>query len=82
MEWTTVTVIIALVGLVSVFVGAAVKITAASTKLTVVVEKLDGRLNSVETANTESHRRIWSELETHGAQINELDKRTTVLESK
>lgn len=82
MEWTTVTVLIALVGLVSVFVGAAVKITAASTKLTVVVEKLDARLTMVETANTESHRRIWTELETHTAQIVDLDKRTAILETK
>lgn len=79
-EWTVVTIIIALVGFVSVFVGAAVKIATSATRLAVSVDKLDAKITTVETNNAESHRRIWTELDKHTDQISDCQTRITVLE--
>ena len=67
MEWTTVTVIIALVGLGAAVIKPIVSLTQSITKLTVVLER---ELDDESEQSRESHKRLWDHIE---EQDNRLD---------
>lgn len=82
MEWTTVTVIIALVGLGAAIVRPIVSLTQSITKLTVVVEAISAELTQQKQHTKESHQRIWAyndvqdrTLEDHERRIGNLELR-------
>lgn len=82
MEWTTVTVIIALVGLGAAIVKPIVSLTQSITKLTVVVEGMSAELIQQKQHTKESHQRIWTHndmqdktLEDHERRIGNLELR-------
>ena len=82
MEWTTVTVIIALVGLGAAIVRPIVSLTQSITKLTVVVEGMSAELIQQKQHIKESHQRIWAyndmqdkTLEDHERRIGNLELR-------
>ena len=68
MEWTVVTVIIALIGLIGVFVKAASALTKAMTELTIAVRTLQEQMHEQQVHAKESHAKLW----THNS---EQDKR-------
>lgn len=82
MEWTTVTVIIALVGLGAAIIRPIVSLTQSITKLTVVVEGMSAELKQQKQHTKESHQRIWTHndeqdktLEDHERRIGNLELR-------
>ena len=70
MEWTTVTVIIALVGLGIAIIRPIVSLTQSITKLTVVVDELQKDMSRLTTGNKDSHARLWVK---NGEQDKALD---------
>lgn len=82
MEWTVVTVLIALFGFGVAVIRPVVSLTQSITKLTVVVESLQKEMSSLDTHNSESHRRLWEKngeqdekLEAHDRRIGKLESR-------
>lgn len=82
MEWTTVTVIIALVGLGAAIVKPIVSLTRSITSLTVVVERLEKELATQEQHSRESHKRLWDHNEEQDTRIDDHELRIGALEHK
>ena len=82
MEWTTVTVIIALVGLGAAIIKPIVSLTQSITKLTVVVETLQEDMSGLTTKNSQGHARIWEHNEEQDARIEDHERRIGTLEHK
>lgn len=80
MEWTVVTVVIALVGLGAAIIKPIVSLNTAITKLTVVVGQLQDNIESLTSRNSESHDRLFKRLDEQGETINDHETRITVLE--
>lgn len=81
MEWTTVTVIIALVGLGAAVIKPIVSLTQSITRLTVVVERLERELDDQSEHSRESHKRLWdhneeqdNRLDDHERRIHDMEK--------
>ena len=81
MEWTTITVIISLVGLGAAVIKPIVSLTQSITKLTVVVERLERELDEQSEHSRESHRRLWdhneeqdNRLDDHERRIHDMEK--------
>ncbi len=82
MEWTTVTVIIALVGLAAAIVKPIVSLTQSITKLTVVVEGLCEDQEEQKQHTKECHQRIWAYNEAQDQTLNDHEKRIGKLEQR
>jgi len=89
MEWTVVTVIIALVGFVATFVGAAIKFTTIVIRLDCSVKQFSETAKDLTFKNTESHARIWEhnksqdeKIEDHAQIINNHETRLSIIENK
>jgi uncharacterized protein YoxC len=82
MEWTTVTVIIALVGLIATFVKVAASLTKTLTELTVTVRALRSDLATQRTSSHESHKRLWDHNAKQDVKIEDHEKRIYILEQK
>ena len=80
MEWTTVTVLIAVVGLIATVLTPAIKLNTSVTKLATLVDSLNNKISTSESNNSEAHRRIWSELDGQKETLNQHETRITVLE--
>lgn len=81
MEWTVVTVVIALVGLGGAIVKPIASLTGSITKLTVVVERVEKELAEQAQHSHESHRRLWEHnaeqdgrLDDHEMRIDRLER--------
>lgn len=62
-EWTIVTVIIALVGLLAAVIKPILKLNATITRLTESVDTLEKQLSQIIGKNSESHARIWKHVD-------------------
>lgn len=82
MEWTTVTVIIALVGLGAAVIKPIVSLTQSITKLTVVVERLERELDDQSEHSRESHRRLWDHNEEQDNRLDDHERRIHDIEHK
>lgn len=91
MEWTVVTVIIALAGFVTAISAPVIKNlkekaietkenTQAMTQLTMSIKNLSQKLIMFENNNTEAHRRIWEHSDKQDKILEDLSKRVTILE--
>lgn len=80
MEWTVVVVLIALVGLVISVLTPAIKLNTSVTRLSTLVDSLNNKLSTMESNNSEAHRRIWNELDEHKTVLGSHETRITVLE--
>ncbi len=80
MEWTVVVVLIALVGLVVSVLTPAIRLNTSVTKLSTLVDSLNAKLSSMESNNTDAHRRIWKELDEYKSVLSAHETRLTVLE--
>lgn len=81
-EWTIVTVIIALVGLGAAVIRPIATLIGTITKLTVVVERLEEGLNSLVDTNRDSHKRLWDHNEEQDDQLKDHERRIGALEKK
>ena len=82
MEWTTVTVIIALVGLGAAVIKPIVSLTQSITKLTVVVERLERELDEQSEHSRESHKRLWDHNEEQDNRLDDHERRIHDMEHK
>ena len=84
MEWTVVTVLIALVGLVAAVAKPLVTFsrTFATTaaELTASMKGLERAFDRFVAENKESHGRIYDRLDDHGAQLEDHERRIGLLE--
>ena len=82
MEWTTITVIISLVGLGAAVIKPIVSLTQSITKLTVVVERLERELDEQSEHSRESHRRLWDHNEEQDNRLDDHERRIYDMEHK
>lgn len=91
MQWTVVTVIIALVGLVIAICSPLIKNvkeratetkenTQAMTQLTMSIKNLSEKLMLFENNNTQAHRRLWQHNDKQDKLLEDFSKRITILE--
>ena len=80
MEWTVVTVIVALIGLVGTFVKIASSLTKTLTELTVTVRELRSELSNQRTSAHESHKRLWEHNNDQDKKLEDHEKRIYTLE--
>lgn len=88
MEWTVVTVLIALIGLGGAIIKPVVSLTQSITKLTVIVDALQNDMNTMISKNSDAHERIWRKneehdlaLQRHDIKIGEHDTRIRAIEN-
>lgn len=82
MEWTTVTVIIALVGLGAAIIKPIVSLTQSITKLTVVVQTLQEDMTGLTTKNSQSHARLWDHNDEQDVRLDDHERRIIDIERK
>lgn len=82
MEWTTVTVIISLVGLVAALANPLTRLTRSITTLTVVVDRLQSDMEEQREHSRQSHQRIWEHNEKQDARLENHEGRLRDLEQK
>ena len=89
MEWTTVTVIIALVGLIVTVTTPLIKLNNNITRLTVILDGIKAELEEQKKAlsaqkaeSRESHRRLWAHNDEQDNTLNDHETRIRVLEQK
>ena len=80
MEWTVVTVIIALVGLFAVVIPPITKLTKSMTELTMSIKELTNDFQKLESGNKDAHRRLWEHETKQDETIGDHEKRIVVLE--
>ena len=81
-EWGVFLVVSALLAFTVSVATPVIKLNSSITRLNVTIENIIKEQGELKEGNSESHRRIWSQLDGHSHQITELDKRTTKLEGK
>lgn len=79
-EWTIVTVIATLVGLLASVVRPLMDLNATITRLTEVVNELEKNISGLSTRNSESHGRLWEKAEEHEEILNRHETRLQLLE--
>lgn len=89
MEWTTVTVIIALVGLVVTVTTPLLKLNGNITRLNVILDNIKSDLEEQKKAlsaqkadSRESHRRLWAHNDEQDETLNDHETRIRVLEQQ
>ena len=82
MEWVVVTVIIAIVGLITTVARPIVTLTQSITKLTTVVDRLEADLQEQRTHSRESHAKIWQHNEEQDERLDEHERRLHDLDGK
>ena len=89
MEWTTVTVIIALIGLIVTVTTPLIKLNSNITRLNVVLDSIRSELDEQKKAlsaqkadSRESHRRLWAHNDEQDNTLNDHETRIRVLEQQ
>lgn len=82
MEWTIVTVLIALVGLGASVVRPIVSLTRSITELTVVVRNLRTDMDEQAQHGRQTHRRLWEHNGVQDKRLEEHERRIGTLERK
>lgn len=80
MEWTVVTVLIAVVGLLVTVGAPTMRLNASITRLTTLLDIITARLDKLETGNHDSHKRLWCALDKQEGALADHDKRLHILE--
>lgn len=80
MEWTVVTVIVALAGLIISVATPLVKNTKAMTELTVGIKVLNEQIKHLEEYNMDEHKDLQDQLDKHDEKITDHETRLTVIE--
>ena len=82
MEWTVVTVLIALVGVGAAVVKPMLSLNSTIVKLTGAVDALQRNIEELTSRNSKSHDRIFGALDDHGEILQDHEKRITLIEHK
>ena len=79
-EWTIVTVIATLVGLLATVVRPLMDLNTTITRLTEVVNTLEKNISGMSAKNSESHGRLWEKCGEHDELLNRHETRLLLLE--
>ena len=82
MEWTVVTALIALCGLMGYVLKAAIPLVRSITKVTGELESLVKDMVDFSNRNKEAHTRLWEKNKEQDERLHDHDKRITVMESE
>ena len=82
MEYTVVTVIIALVGLLVAVTTPIIRLNTTVTKLTVTVDHLARQVAELEDSNHASKAKLWEHNDAQDKQLSDHESRIKVLEGK
>lgn len=74
MEWSVVTVLVALAGLFVTVGRPVVELNRSITRLTTMLESMTQRLDRLESDNRQTHTRLWQRLEQHDDRLHKLEK--------
>ena len=74
MEWTVVTVIVVLIGLVGALIKPLIKWNTSLTENTMALRAQTETIRANETRNKEEHGEIWCELDEHDKRISCIEK--------
>lgn len=74
MEWTVVTVCVALAGLFVTVGRPVVELNRSITRLTTMLDVLTQRLDRLESENRQTHARLWDRLEAQDKRLRHLEK--------
>jgi predicted nucleic acid-binding Zn-ribbon protein len=79
-EWTVVTVVIALTGLVLTVVRPVVNLNTSITKLTDAVSTLQENLKEFMTRNADSHDKLWKHNDSQDTVLSDHETRLQIIE--
>ena len=79
-EWTIVTVIATLVGLLAAVVRPLMDLNATITRLTEVVNTLEKNISGLSAKNSEAHGRLWEKVEEQDETLGRYETRLLLLE--
>lgn len=82
MEWTVVTVIVVIIGLISTVTKPLVQLNGNITKLTVAVDGFKEALDALKCDNRKDHDNFYSKLNSHDTALENHDCRIKELEGK
>ncbi len=82
MEWTVVTVIVVLVGLIASVAKPLLSLNATITRLNESVNSLEKNIAGLTEKNDESHDRLWEKSSAMDEKLNNHETRLRVIESK
>lgn len=74
MEWTVVTVCVALAGLFVTVGRPVVELNRSITRLTTMLDVVTQRLDRLEADNRQTHARLWERLDAHEKRLQALEK--------
>lgn len=74
MEWTVVTVMVALAGLFVTVGRPVVELNRSITRLTTMLDHVTQRLDRLESDNRQTHARLWQRLDQHDDRLHKLEK--------
>lgn len=81
-EWTVVSVIVVLSGLVISFVKPLISLNGTLTRLTEAVRVLEKELASISGKNAEAHARLWKKEQEQDAALQDHEVRLTKIEQR
>lgn len=79
-EWGVIVMLITLGGGIAALIRPIVTLTKAITELTVTCKNLDGQFESMQSKNTESHRRLWDHNDEQDKKISDHEMRIQNIE--
>lgn len=81
-EWTVVTVIVVLTGLVISLVKPLLSLNGALTRLTDAVGALERELDGFAARNGDAHSRLWEREREQDLQLQDHEKRISIMEER
>ena len=81
-EWTVVSVIVVLSGLVISFVKPLISLNGTLTRLTEAVRVLEKELASISGKNAEAHARLWQKEQEQDAALQDHEMRLSRMEQR
>jgi len=81
-EWTVVTVIVVLVGLVAAIVKPLINLNTVITRLSTVVDTLEKNVSGLTEKNSEAHGKLWGKLEEQDDKIGNHETRIQIIEKQ
>ena len=75
MEWTVVTVLVVLIGLIAAIVRPLLKWNTNLVENTDAIKNLTETMKSNENRNEKEHGELWNELDKHDGRITELERK-------
>ena len=81
-EWTIVSVLAVLVGLLVSILKPIINLTRELSRLTTEVTELEKKVESLTAKSSDGRQRIWNHIEEQDGRISTCEKKIGVLESK